>query len=144
MTTWTLRKHVLDKQEWKKALGTLLEGLTPEVSQPLTHPEEAYPAVILDHAIPLQPTRTNVIAANQTPRSRLFGAFTVRGSGVTQATYRFPKVLEAIHRLASTRPTSHANAPYAAAQLTQAQFLPCHRDMHNLGISWLIGLGDYE
>eukprot|EP00971_Amphidinium_carterae_P042186 828954-Amphidinium_carterae.2 len=68
----------------------------------------------------------------------------MRGSGVTQATYRFPKLLEARHRLACTRPTSHATAPYAAGQLTQAQFLPCHRDVRNLGISWLIGLGDYE
>eukprot|EP00971_Amphidinium_carterae_P351625 6492197-Amphidinium_carterae.1 len=110
--------------------------------------EETYPAnhisanknmsdieVSLDHVIPLQPTRTNVITESQTPRRRVFRAFTVRGSGVTQATYCFPQVLKAIRSLACTRPSSYASAPYASVQLTQAQFLPCHTDTHNLGMS---------
>eukprot|EP00971_Amphidinium_carterae_P322209 6404364-Amphidinium_carterae.1 len=85
------RKHVWDKQEWEKALGTPLEGLTPDVSQPLTHPREAYPAVhisakkhvsnievILDHVIPLQPTRTNVITENQTQEQTVWS---IHGQG---------------------------------------------------------------
>eukprot|EP00971_Amphidinium_carterae_P187476 3720867-Amphidinium_carterae.1 len=60
----------------------------------LTHKmKEKLEKVILDHPIPHQPTRTNVVTEDQVPRSRLFGAYCRRGCGVTLSTYKYPKLV---------------------------------------------------
>ena len=62
------------------------------------------------------------------PRGRLFGAFTTRGEGITQASSRFPEIVSAIHLLASTRPSGFTSEPYMAAQLNASPSLPLHKD----------------
>ena len=58
--------------------------------------------VLIEHQKPR--TRTNVVTTQYMPRGQLFGAYTTRGLASTHATWRFPEVVEAITKLASTRP----------------------------------------
>ena len=60
--------------------------------------------ILINHSLPKSRTRTNVVTAEYTPRGRLFGGYTTRGTGVTHATFRFPEVLKAIVSLSFTRP----------------------------------------
>ena len=62
------------------------------------------------------------------PQGRLLGAYTTRGEGIAQATYRFPLIVKAIRR---------------SAQLNSAVFLPIHQDKRNYGKTWLIALGSF-
>ena len=74
----------------------------------------------------------------------MFGGFTTRGEGITNATFRYPEVVSAIHVLAATRPTGFTAEPYLCVQLNAASSLPLHKDKNNFSRSWLLGLGDYE
>ena len=74
-------------------------------------------------------------------RGRHFGAFTTRGEGVTQATFRFPEIVSAIHLLASFQPSGFTTEPYMSAQLNDSSSLPIHKDKNHFSRSWLIGLG---
>ena len=60
---------------------------------------------LMQHSLPKSRTRTNVVTTQYTPRGRLFGAFTTRGMGSTHATWRFAKVVQAIVKIAATRPS---------------------------------------
>ena len=60
--------------------------------------------VLLSHTLPKSRTRTNVVTTDDTPRGRLFGAYTTRGVGITHAIFRFPEVTQALISLASSRP----------------------------------------
>ena len=84
-----------------------------------------------------------MVTAEYTPRGRLFGGYTTRGTGITHATFRFPEVLKAIVSLSFTRPKDFTNAPYLSAQLNAATSLPVHKDKNNLSRSWLIAFGDF-
>ena len=99
--------------------------------------------VLINHSLPKSRTRTNVVTAEYTPRGRLFGGYTTRGTGVTHATFRFPDVLKAIMSLSSTRPKDFTNAPFLSAQLNAATSLLVHKDKNNLSRSWLIAFGDF-
>ena len=46
--------------------------------------------ILLDHPLPRARQRTNVCTEDYVPQGRLFGAYTTRGEGMTQATFRFP------------------------------------------------------
>ena len=70
--------------------------------------------------------RTNVVVDGYVSQGRLLGAYTTRGEGIAQATYRFPLIVKAIHRLAKTRPGGGADEAYLSAQLNSAVFLPIH------------------
>ena len=50
------------------------------------------------HSLPKVRSRTNIVTDRYATQGGLFGAFTTRG--ITQATYRYPKVVNAIHRIA--------------------------------------------
>ena len=76
------------------------------------------------------------------PEGRLFGAFTTRGEGSTQATYRYPKVVQAIHHLASLR-GGEASCEGFSTQVNRAKTLQVHKDKNNHSTSWLIALGDF-
>ena len=69
------------------------EGMTRQEAQ----------EIIMRHSLPKAVSRKNVQLPGYVPEGRLFGAFTTRGEGITQATYRYPKVVQAIHHLASLR-----------------------------------------
>ena len=98
---------------------------------------------LLSHHLPKATTRTNVKSKDYVPQGRLFGAFTTRGEGITQASYRYPLVVQAIHTLAATRPSGSGDEGYLSAQLNRVEKLPIHRDRNNHGHSWIIGLGNY-
>ena len=62
---------------------------------------------VLQHSLPKARAarqRTNVSTKNHVPRGSLFGGFTTRGEGITNATFRYLDVVSAIHILAATRP----------------------------------------
>ena len=59
---------------------------------------------VLKHSLPKARQRTNVSTKDCVPGGRLFGGFTTRGEGITNATFRYPDVVSAIHTLAATRP----------------------------------------
>ena len=99
--------------------------------------------VLMNHSLPKSPQRTNVITADYTPRGRLFGAYTRRGSGITHASLKYPDVLNAIHNIALTRPRDFTTDPYMSAQLNDAISLPVHKDKNNLSMTWLIAFGDF-
>ena len=47
--------------------------------------------IIMRHSLPKAVSRKNVQLPGYVPEGRLFGAFTTRGEGITQATYRYPQ-----------------------------------------------------
>ena len=108
---------------------------------------DAAKATLLSHNLPKarQRTRqrTNVFEDVDQPGGD-FGAFTTRGEGITQATFRLPEIVSAIHLLASSRPSGFTTEPYMSAQLNASTSLPIHKDKNNFSRSWLIGLGSYE
>eukprot|EP00971_Amphidinium_carterae_P277977 5518156-Amphidinium_carterae.2 len=113
-----------------KVDGELVEALPrteamPSILNQISSPEK----IVLLHRLPKQPTRTNVVTEDQVPRSRLFGAYCVRGSGVTLSTIRYPEVVQACLRIADTRTKRH---PFASMQLTCHKYLPCHQDKNNV------------
>ena len=77
------------------------------------------------------------------PEGRLFGAFTTRGEGITQATYRYPKVVQAIHHLASLRGGEANSEGYLSAQVNRVKKMQVHKDKNNHSTSWLIALGEF-
>ena len=101
-------------------------------------------AIVQCHSLPKARSRTNIATDAYTPQGRLFGAFTTRGEGITQATYRYPKVVNAIHRIALERGKEAETEGYLSAQLNRASALPVHKDKNNHGLSWLIALGDFD
>ena len=64
--------------------------------------------------------------------------------GSTHATLRFPQIVQAIVKIASTRPSGHETDLFLSAQLNAANSLPVHKDKNNAGRSWLIGFGAYD
>ena len=99
--------------------------------------------IILDHPLPKARQRTNIVSDDYVPEGRLFGAFTTRGEGITQATFRFPLAVKALMMLASTREGPCADEGFLSAQVNSGVSLPVHKDKNNHGETWLIGLGDY-
>ena len=95
------------------------------------------------HSLPKAISRKNVQLPGYVPEGRLFGAFTTRGEGITQATYRYPKVVQAIHHLASLRGGEASCEGYLSAQINRAKRLQVHKDKNNHSTSWLIALGDF-
>ena len=100
---------------------------------------DAAKATLLSHNLPKVRQRANVLKDVYQPRGRLFGAFTTRGEGITQATFRFPEIVSAIHLLASSRPSGFTTESYMSAQLNASSSLPIHKDKNNFSRSWLIG-----
>ena len=99
--------------------------------------------IILEHPLPKARQRTNIVSEDYVPEGRLFGAFTARGEGITQATFRFPLAVKALMVLASTREGPCADEGFLSAQVNCGISLPVHKDKNNHGETWLIGLGDY-
>ena len=100
--------------------------------------------ILLNHPLPKARQRTNIVSDDYIPEGRLFGAFTTRGEGVTQATFRFPLAVTALMKLASTREGPCADEGFLSAQMNCGISLPVHKDKKNHGETWLIGLGDYK
>ena len=94
--------------------------------------------ILIEHPLPKSRQRTNVCTDTYIPQARLFGAFTSRGEGITQATFRFPLAITANMCLAATRAAAKTDEGFLSAQLN------IHQDKNNYGDSWLTGLGDYE
>ena len=63
---------------------------------------------------------------------------------VEQSPLRFPEVVAAIYKIASTRPNGFSEEAYLSAQLNAARHLPVHKDKKNHGSTWLIALVDCE
>ena len=80
------------------------------------------------HSLPKAVSRKNVQLPGYVPEGRLFGAFTTRGEGITQATCRYPKVVQAIHHLASLRGGEASCEGYLSAQVNRAKRLQVHKD----------------
>ena len=99
--------------------------------------------IILNHPLPKARQRTNIVSDDYVPEGRLFGAFTTRGEGITQGTFRFPLAVKALMKLASTREGACADEGFLSAQVNCGIGLPVHKDKNNHGETWLIGLGDY-
>ena len=53
-------------------------------------------------------------------------------------------MVQAIHRIASTRGKEAETDGYLSAQLNRASALPVHKDKNNHGLSWLIAFGDFD
>ena len=85
---------------------------------------------IMRHSLPKAVSRKNVQLPGYVPEGRLFRAFTTRGEGITQATYRYPKVVQAIEG-------------YLSAQVNRAKRMQVHKDKNNHSTSWLIALGEF-
>ena len=100
---------------------------------------DAAKATLLSHNLPKARRRTNVFKDVYQAKGRLFGAFTTRGEGITQATFRFPEIVSA-----SSRPSGFTTEPYMSAQLNASSSLPIHKDKNNFSRSWLIGFGSCE
>ena len=100
--------------------------------------------IVLEHSLPRAKHRANVSAKDYVPPGRLFGGFATRGEGITNATFRYPEVVSAIHVLAATRPKGFTAEPYLCVQLNAASSLPLHKDKTNFSRSWLLVLGDYD
>eukprot|EP00971_Amphidinium_carterae_P117631 2330389-Amphidinium_carterae.1 len=101
--------------------------------------------IIMAYSPPLAPQRTNVFSEQFQTRSQTLGAYSVRGQGITKATYelmeKHPQLLPAIHRLASTR---KENVAYLSIQLTEQQTgLPVHHDAQNESLTNIIALGNF-
>ena len=52
-------------------------------------------------------------------------------------------LVQAIVKVASTRPSGYESEPFLSAQLNAANSLPVHKDKNNDGRSWLIAFGDF-
>ena len=100
--------------------------------------------VLLDHPLPTARQRTNVRTKDYTPQGRLFGAYTTRGEGISQATYRFPLAVAAIMCLAATRGGISSDEGFLSAQVNCAKSLPIHQDKNNHGDTWVTAMGNYE
>ena len=108
--------------------------------------------VLLQSHVTLARTRTNIHGVaddgrQYEPRSELYGACVRRGHGITTSCTARPEVLAALLRLASSRPLSRVNYPFACIQVTVSkpeEGLPAHKDKLNLGKSDIIGLGSYQ
>ena len=87
--------------------------------------------IILDHPLPKARQRTNIVSDDYVPEGRPFGAFTTRGEGITQATFRFPLAVKALMMLASTREGSCADEGFLSAQVNSGISLPVHKDKNN-------------
>ena len=125
-----------------KSLTTLQAREAGEVSNDEMTEDDAK-KIILDHPLPKARQRTNIVSEDYVPEGRLFGAFTTRGEGITQATFRFPLAVKALMVLASTREGPCADEGFLSAQVNCGISLPVHKDKNNHGETWLIGLGDY-
>ena len=82
--------------------------------------------IIMSHSLPKATPRKNVQLPAYVPEGRLSGAFTTREEGIIHATYRYPKVVKAIHHLASLRVGEAKNEGYLSAQVTKT--LQVHKD----------------
>ena len=89
--------------------------------------------IILNHPLPKARQRTNIVSDDYVPEGRLFGAFTTRGEGITQATFRFPLAVKALMKLASTREGPCADEGFLSAQVNSGVSLPVHKDKNNHG-----------
>eukprot|EP00971_Amphidinium_carterae_P150155 2976439-Amphidinium_carterae.1 len=97
--------------------------------------------VIQSQHLKLAATRTNIIEKDgektiYVPRSTNIGAYTTRGIGITQDTFKSMEFLSAIHSLAKDREKTHANEDlgYLAAQVTRlkpGERLKAHQDLNN-------------
>ena len=126
-----------EKNRRKNKKGPNIQDLSP------SEVVELDKKLIINHRLPKAKQRTNVVVDGYVPQGRLLGAYTTRGEGIAQATYRFPLIVKAIHRLAKTRPGGGADEAYLSAQLNSAVFLPIHQDKRNYGKTWLIALGSF-
>eukprot|EP00971_Amphidinium_carterae_P328471 6460367-Amphidinium_carterae.1 len=101
--------------------------------------------LIMTYSPPLAPQRTNVFSEQFQTRSQTLGAYSVRGLGITKATFelmeKHPQLLPSIHRLASTR---KENTAYLAVQVTEQHTgLPVHHDAKNESLTSIIALGNF-
>ena len=87
--------------------------------------------IIMRHSLPKAVSRKNVQLPGYVPEGTLFGAFTTRGEGITQATYRYPEVVQAIHHLASLRGGEASCEGYLSAQVNRAKRMQVHKDKKN-------------
>ena len=99
-----------------------IEDLDAETEEEGAHEEEKMTIkeaqeIIMNHSLPKATSRKNVQLPGYVPDGRLFGAFTTRGEGITQATYRYPRVVKAIHHLASLRSGEARSEGYLSAQV---------------------------
>ena len=98
-----------------------------------------------EHSLPLAKRRTNVTSEDYTPRGRkVFWGYTIWGEGMTHASLRFPELVAAIHKIASTRPNGFSEEPCLSAQLNAARQLPVCKDKNNHRRIWLISSGSCE
>ena len=88
-------------------------------------------SILLNHPLPKARQRTNVVSDGYVPEGRLFGAFTTRGEGIAQATFRFPLAVMALMKLASTREGPCADEGFLSAQVNSGISLPVHKDKNN-------------
>ena len=98
--------------------------------------------IIMKHSLPKALSRKNVQLPGYVPEARLFGAFNTRGEDIASATYRYPKVVEAIHHVARLRDVEARSEGFLSAQVNRAKKLQAHKDKNNQSTSWLIALGD--
>ena len=75
------------------------------------------------------------------PRVDFFGAYTTRGEGITQATYRYPRVVQTIHTLAKTRPSDDT---YLSAQVNCSSSLAINQDKNNHSTTWITAIGGFQ
>jgi hypothetical protein len=99
------------------------------------------------HTIPLAHTRTNIVPGPglelAMPRSELFGAYTRRGSGITNRTRKCPELVAAMHRVASHLRSPEHSGAYTSIQLNRHTGMKLHRDEQNEGLSFIIACGEY-
>eukprot|EP00971_Amphidinium_carterae_P313832 6237240-Amphidinium_carterae.1 len=98
-------------------------------------------SVIAEHIPRVAPARTNIIADNGALCCTTMGGYTQRGQGITQAAYRHPRILSAVHALATTRENQMAE-PYLAVSITSGR-TPWHTDQ-NEGWTSLTAVGSFK
>ena len=76
---------------------------------------------LLSYHLPRSNTRTNVRTKDYVPEGCLFGTFTTRGEGTTQASCRYPLVAQATHTLVATRPSEAGDEGYLSPQLNRVE-----------------------
>eukprot|EP00971_Amphidinium_carterae_P273455 5427103-Amphidinium_carterae.1 len=96
---------------------------------------------VLRHTPRVAYSRTNVSLPGEPVRSTALGGYTQRGIGVTNATYKHPQLLAALHTIARSREGDMC-LPYAAIAVTAGR-TPWHTDQ-NYSWTTLTAIGDFS
>eukprot|EP00971_Amphidinium_carterae_P252695 5016836-Amphidinium_carterae.1 len=130
-----------DKGEKKRLVSEALRARDPSLQQ--------IELAVLDYfskcVVPKNRKRENVKTdqeGKEYSRGLLLGLYTVRGTGISRATSAHADLVRLCHMLARKRPQVMAHR-YTSIMVNENPCVAYHRDINNLGPSYLRSLGQY-